>query len=424
MIEVLTLAGRIDGKTLIRTIEKMATFTDRSDPPFTRRAFTETYLKGREWLKSHFEASGLDVKLDAAANLIGRREGLDRDKPPIMIGSHTDTVIGGGRYDGILGVLAGAAVASYLYHSGQSLLFPLEVVDFLSEEVSDYGAVSCVGSRAMAGVLSQEMLSRTNPNGEMLKDAIRRMGGNPDSLRAPLRKRGDIAAYLELHIEQGPVLDAADIPIGVVSGIVAIRRVKITIKGQANHAGTTPMEARSDALVGASQVVSLVYDIALNWRGRFPLVATVGRVELFPNSPNVIPGLCIMDLEVRSISIEEIDAFLSHLQEVSTSTGIARRVLISFERVSDAPPALCSRMVAAAIKEACLSLGYKYMEMPSGAGHDAMHLASIAPIGMIFVPNAKGLSHCSEEFVKEEHAVAGAEVLLESLFILNDKFDV
>ena len=213
------LSGRIDKKAMVRAIEKMAEFVDKSVPPYTRRAFTETYLRGREWLKGHFEASGLDVRLDAAANLIGRMEGLDPTKPPIVIGSHTDTVMGGGRYDGILGVLAGAAVASYLHRSGQSLRFPLEVVDFLSEEVSDYGAVSCVGSRAMVGTLSQEMLSRTNSNDEMLKDAIRRMGGNPDLLNAPLRRRGNIAAYLELHIERGPVLDTAGIPM-VVSGIV------------------------------------------------------------------------------------------------------------------------------------------------------------------------------------------------------------
>ncbi len=421
---MLILTGRIDGKALIRAIEKMATLTDQSAPPFTRRAFTETYLRGREWLKSHFETSGLDVKLDAAANLIGRMEGLDRDRPPIMIGSHTDTVTGGGRYDGILGVLTGAAVASYLHRSGQSLRFPLEVVDFLSEEVSDYGAVSCVGSRAIVGTLSQEMLLRNNPNGETLKDAIKRMGGNPDLLNAPLKKRGDIAAYMELHIEQGPVLDTAGIPIGVVSGIVAIRRVKITVRGQANHAGTTPMKARNDALVGASQMISLVHDLALDWQGSFPLVATVGRIEIFPNSPNVIPGLCIMDLEVRSISEEEIDTFLDQVEKAASDTSAKCHVSVSFETASDAYPALCSENIIATIKEACSNLGYEYLEMPSGAGHDAMHVASIAPIGMIFVPSVKGLSHCSEEFTKEEHIIAGAEVLLESLLLLNEKLDV
>lgn len=422
--EGLTLSGRIDKKTMIGAIEKMAELVDKSAPPYTRRAFTETYLRGREWLKGHFEASGLDVRLDAAANLIGRMEGLDPTKPPIVIGSHTDTVMGGGRYDGILGVLAGAAVASCLHRSGQSLRFPLEVVDFLSEEVSDYGAVSCVGSRAMVGTLSQEMLSRTNSNGEMLKDAIRRMGGNPDLLNAPLRRRGDIAAYLELHIEQGPVLDTAGIPIGVVSGIVAIRRVKITVKGQANHAGTTPMKARNDALVGASQMISLVHDLALDWHGHFPLVATVGRIEVFPNSPNVIPGLCIMDLEVRSVSEEEIGTFLDRVREAAAAVNARCHVSISFETASDALPALCSKDVVTTIKEACSNLGYEYLEMPSGAGHDAMHVASIAPIGMIFVPSVKGLSHCSEEFTKEEHIIAGAEVLLESLLLLNEKLGI
>ncbi|HJE63737.1 MAG TPA: hydantoinase/carbamoylase family amidase, partial [Alcaligenes faecalis] len=287
----------LNQERLWRSTQELAAFT-LPDQPWTRRAFSDLFLQSRQWLLQQFEEAGLTVRMDAAGNLIGRREGRKPGLAPITTGSHCDTVMYGGRYDGIIGVLAGLEVARCLNEQNIQLDHPFEVVDFLSEEPSDYG-VSCVGSRAMGGVLSDAMLAERNPQGETLAQGIARIGGRPQELAQARRAPGDTAAFVELHIEQGPVLESRNLPIGVVSNIVGICRHRIIITGRPDHAGTTPMDIRRDALVGASLIISEVDRKARRALGGPDyLVATIGNLNLTPNASNAVPGRVEMMVEV------------------------------------------------------------------------------------------------------------------------------
>jgi beta-ureidopropionase / N-carbamoyl-L-amino-acid hydrolase len=394
---------RINRERYLRRFDTLAGLT--TDPPYTRRAFTEIYKLARAWLNKEMKAAGLKVQLDAGANLIGRREG--KRPEAIVLGSHIDTVLGGGRFDGIAGVLAAVEIAHTLFENQQELSFALEVVDFLSEEPSDYGA-SCVGSRAWAGTLSQEMLQQTNGAGETLEAAIKRMGGEPSSL--PLRKVQDLVAYLELHIEQGPTLEKQKIPIGIVTGIAGIRRWEVTFEGKADHAGTTPMNIRKDALVKASRFIASVSDVASYWE--VPIVATVGKLDIFPNAANIVPGKVVLTLEARSLEARELDLFALHLKN-------QHRQAI-FNEISHSEPVLCNSVLQNVIGEAAKTRNLTSTQLMSGAGHDAMHIARLCPVAMMFIPCQEGRSHSSDEYVAENDLVAGAEVLLETVLRLNN----
>lgn len=394
---------RINRERYLRRFETLAGLT--TDPPYTRRAFTEVYKLARAWLNKEMNAAGLQVQLDAGANLIGRLEGKRAEA--IVLGSHIDTVTGGGRFDGIAGVLAALEVAHTLQDNNYELSFALEVVDFLSEEPSDYGA-SCVGSRAWAGTLNQDMLQQKNSSGETLEAAIKRMGGNPSTL--PLRKVQELVAYLELHIEQGPMLEKQKIPIGVVTGIAGIRRWEVTFEGNAGHAGTTPMNIRKDALVRASRFIASVSDVANYWE--VPIVATVGKMEIFPNEVNVVPGKVVLTLEARSLEGRELDLFALHLKNQHRQAV--------FREISHSEPVLCNGVLQNIIVEAAKTRNLTSTTLMSGAGHDAMHIARLCPVAMIFVPCFEGRSHSPDEFVNDDDLVAGAEVLLETVLRLNN----
>jgi N-carbamoyl-L-amino-acid hydrolase len=387
--------------------------------PWTRRAFSPLFAQSRVWLREQFEAAGLTVELDAAGNLIGRRAGQDPSFKPLVTGSHCDTVVGGGRFDGIAGVLAGIEVAHALKEQGLTLRHPFEVVDFLSEEPSDYG-ISCVGSRAMSGVLDAKMLTATNAAGETLADGLRRVGGDPDALRVALRKPGDIAAFVELHIEQGPVLEAAGLPIGVVTNIVGIRRVLINVKGRPDHAGTTPMDIRCDALVGAARIVEEVYERASAMSGNpHYVVATIGRIAMTPNVPNAVPGTVEMMLEVRSDHAGVLDRFPEDMMQAVQDRLQSLRLSATLTHVSRAEPTDCSSIVMDAVQEAADALGYASRRLPSGAGHDAAYVASVGPAGMIFIPCLNGRSHCPEEWIEPGQLLDGARVLYETILQLD-----
>jgi N-carbamoyl-L-amino-acid hydrolase len=394
---------RINRERYLKRFETLAGLT--TDPPFTRRAFTEVYKLARAWLNKEMKTAGLKVQLDAGANLIGRRDG--KRPEAIVLGSHIDTVTGGGRFDGVAGVLAALEIAHTLEENQQELSFALEVVDFLSEEPSDYGA-SCVGSRAWAGTLTQDMLQQTNGAGETLESAIKRMGGEPSTL--PLRKVQDLVAYLELHIEQGPTLERQKIPIGIVTGIAGIRRWEVTFEGKADHAGTTPMNIRKDALVRASRFIASVSDVASYWE--VPIVATVGKMDIFPNAANVVPGKVVLTLEARSLETRELDLFALHLKNQHRQAV--------FREISHSEPVLCNGVLQNVISEAAKSRSLSTATLMSGAGHDAMHVARLCPVSMIFIPCQEGHSHSAEEFVSDDNLVAGAEVLLETVLRLNN----
>lgn len=366
-------------------------------------------------MRQQYEAAGLEVSLDAGGNLIGRREGRNPNLAPIVTGSHCDTVVGGGRYDGIIGVLAGIEVAHAMKEQAVQLQHPFEVIDFLSEEPSDYG-ISCIGSRAYSGLLDAAMLVARNTEGESLAQGIERVGGKPSVLDKPLRGPSSMAAFVELHIEQGPVLEAKGLPIGVVSNIVGIRRVLVTVKGRPDHAGTTPMNIRCDALVGAARVIDRANREAsrLSWNPHY-VVATIGRIAMQPNVPNAVPAQVELILEVRSDSPQVLDSFPEQLLDSVAAELKELRVSASFAHVSRAQPTDCSALVMDAVERASRALGYASTRMPSGAGHDGVYMAPTGPIGMIFIPCLDGRSHCAEESITSKQLLDGTRVLYQTI---------
>ncbi len=397
-------------------IEAMAAFVDTSKPGWTRRPFTPWYEQGRQWLQKQMQHCGMQVRSDAASNLIGAIAGSNPQLKPIMIGSHTDTVTGGGRFDGIIGVLAGLEIARRLQETGTQLRHPLEIVDFTAEEPSEFG-ISTIGSRGMVNNLSQEMLGRTDATGLTLYEGIKRAGGEPECIAEQARQPGDVSLYLELHIEQGPVLEQTGHQLGVVTGIVGIHRYRVSILGKPNHAGTTPMDMRFDALTGAAEVA-----LELERLCRQPyaesVVGTIGKLQVEPNGANVIPGRVDFELEVRSLSTEILDYIMARYQLKASEIAEARGLSISFDCLSRSEPILVAQDVLQVIGEACQEVG-KTTSLPSGAGHDANQLARIAPIGMIFVPSKDGRSHCPEEWTDYESVAQGVEALARAVL----KFD-
>ncbi|MGE0803562.1 MAG: Zn-dependent hydrolase [Lautropia sp.] len=404
----------IDEQRLWRRVETLASFTT-PEVPWTRRAFSPLFRQARAWLRQEFADAGLAVVQDAAGNLIGRRPGLEDGRAPIATGSHCDTVVGGGRFDGIIGVLAGLEVAQALRDAGHALRHPFEVIDFLSEEPTDHG-ISCVGSRGMVGLLDHDMLAAIDPGGASLAQALTAIGGDPSALSRPLRNPGDLTAFVELHIEQGPVLESHRLPIGVVTGIVGIRRVMIRVAGRADHAGTTPMDIRCDALVGAARIISEVRRLAcILGDGPDYVVATIGRLSVVPNAPNAVPAVVEMTLEVRSDRTEVLERFPEDLMGAVRADLDALRVSASVGQLSRSRPTECSAPVMAAIQRAADGLGYRTMTLPSGAGHDSTYVAMLAPVGMIFVPCLDGRSHCPEEWIEPSQLSAGARVLYQTI---------
>jgi len=389
------------------------------DKPYTRRSFTPMFLRGRDWLKSRFEAAGLQTRIDPAGNLIGRRPGTKPDAGTIVIGSHSDTVPSGGRFDGTAGVIAGLEVARALQEAGHKLDHDLEIVDCLAEEVSAFG-ISCVGSRAIAGLLTDAMLSYEGPGGERLAQAIVRVGGNPERLSDA--KRSDIAAFLELHIEQGPVLETRHIDVGIVETIAGITRLELTITGRTDHAGTTPLDLRSDALVAAARAILAIKDITceIAQSGKGYFVATTGEIYAEPNAANVVPGRVKLVVDARAEQRATMKRFVSRTKEelpaLVTESGAE---LSAIATLSDAPPAHGDSGLCTTLTDAAERLGLTHRRMTSGAGHDAAHFSRIAPAAMVFTPCRGGRSHCPEEWAEPGEIAAGAATILHAVLAID-----
>jgi N-carbamoyl-L-amino-acid hydrolase len=389
------------------------------DRPYTRRAFSPLFLEGRAFLTERMKAAGLTVRVDTAGNLIGRLEGTEPGLKAIATGSHSDTVQAGGRFDGIAGVIAGLEAARAIAESGKPLRHPLEVIDFLAEEPSDFG-LSCIGSRGIVGMLDDKMLAMSDPKGAVLSDALREVGGDPDRPDGAIRT--DLAAFVEMHIEQGPVLEAAKIDIGVVTSIVGIRRVEIVFEGEAAHAGTAPMHLRKDAGYAGAATLVAIRELAerLAQEGPEYFVATVGIFDVKPGGSNVVPGRCRMVIDARSSSRAMNDRFVAAIDKASAeaaTTARARRT--TYETLSDGLPAICDEGVKDAIRGASARFGYSTVEISSGAGHDAAFMAKACPMGMIFIPCLRGMSHHPDEWSEKEEVAAGTAVLLEAIRTLD-----
>ena len=395
-----------------RIAEDIAALAEITEPghPYTRRAFTPMFLRGRDWLVHRFEAAGLETRIDASGNLIGRRKGGGSRKT-IMLGSHSDTVPDGGRFDGIAGVSAALEVARALHDQRIELDHDLEIVDFLAEEVSIFG-VSCVGSRGMAGVRPPEWLDR-QADTLTLRQGILDVGGNPNTLE----KRDDIAAFLELHIEQGPVLEDGQLDIGVVTAIAGITRIEIIVNGRADHAGTTPMGSRQDALTAAARLVLGIEALGTELaQGHFHFAATVGEFSIEPGAANVVPSRARLLIDARAERRADMETFVARLAllatTVSAETGIAIEPPLT---ISDNFPTPCDPSVLDTLDAAAVAVGARHRRMASGAGHDTAWMARITRAAMIFIPCLGGRSHTPDEYAETADVALGAAVLLEAV---------
>ena len=413
---------RIDADRLWRRLEDLAAITD-PDRPWTRRSFSPRFLAGRDWLAKAFADAGLTPGIDAGGNLIGRAAGSEPALRPILTGSHSDTVPAGGRYDGVLGVLCALEVAQTLHEAGHTLRHPLEVIDFLAEEPSEFG-LSCIGSRALGGALDAADLDRQRPDGMTLAEGLRYVGGDPGAVLCAARGPDATAAYLEVHIEQGRVLENAAIPVGIVTDIVGIRRESWTVTGRADHSGATPMDLRHDALVGASEIIRAASEAARATLGqRQPLVATIGHIEVSPNAANAVPGAVTMTLEIRSGDDAAVRRFGADLMDRVRPGIEALRLNVARREISHALPTPCAPMIREAIAASARDLGLACRDLPSGAGHDGVFVARTGPIGMIFVPCLDGRSHAPEESITQEQARDGAQLLLSTVLRLDRALD-
>ncbi|MBX4967579.1 Zn-dependent hydrolase [Rhizobium binae] len=402
----------VNASRIAEDIVALAEITEAGHP-WTRRAFTPLFLEGRTYLEARMKAAGLETRIDAAGNLIGRRTGRKPWLGTIMLGSHSDTVPDGGRFDGIAGVIAALEVARALSDQTIELDHDLEIVDFLAEEVSIFG-VSCVGSRAMTGQLPESWLSRVSGDLD-LAGGIAQVGGQPGILGQ--QKRPDIAGFLELHIEQGPVLEAERKDIGIVTAIAGITRIEITVEGRADHAGTTPMDRRADALVAASQLVLDIRNAAAEL-ARTPghFAATVGEFRIEPNAANVVPSKVVLLIDGRAEIRADMEAFCrwldGHVDKLATAYGVT---IEAPNRVSDNLPTPGDAGLLSTLETVCERVGAKHRRMASGAGHDTAWIAKVAPAAMIFVPCRGGRSHCPDEWADNDDIALGAAVLFEAV---------
>ncbi|HEX6729384.1 MAG TPA: M20 family metallo-hydrolase, partial [Pyrinomonadaceae bacterium] len=403
----------VNGPRIVDNLNYLSSFGKNPQGGVSRVAYSEADLKGREFVAGLMRNAKLDVTIDAAANIIGRRAGSETNLPPLLFGSHVDSVPEGGNYDGVVGSLGAIEVAHTLAEIKITTRHPLEVVIFQNEE----GGL--IGSRAMDGELTEKELDLVSRSGKTIREGIQYLGGDPTRLSTVRRKRGDIAGYLELHIEQGGTLEAEKIDIGVVEGIVGINWWDVTIEGFANHAGTTAMNNRQDALLAAAKFIQAVNRIVTSVPGR--QVGTVGRIQALPGAPNVIPGKVVLSLELRDLDGAKIKTLYERIVSEANEIGSSSKTRFSFSEINVNIPAPTDERVRQMIIESAKELGLSTKLMPSGAGHDAQDMARLAPVGMIFVPSVRGISHSPLEFSRPEDITNGANVLLRTLLKLDQK---
>ena len=402
---------RSDADWLQWSIEQLALLGAQDDGSVCRRGFTKADCEGRQRVARWMEEAGLSIRVDAAGNLIGRWDGEEPGLPALVTGSHIDTVPTGGHFDGALGVLAGLDVVRTLKASGRRLRHPLEVIAFADEEST------MVGCKGMAGTASFDPADYTTSNGEPIAVNLERIGGHWPSLASARRDDESIAAFLELHVEQGSVLESRGDAIGVVDGVVGQRRFSIRITGQANHAGTTPMDLRKDALVTAAEVVLAIETLAIRHPG--DPVATVGRLQVWPNAANVVPGSVEMTVDLRDLSPQVLEELVDGLMQNLETIGERRQCSIAIEPQFEVAPTPADALVIEAVAASAAELGFSYSHLPSRASHDAQELGRRWPMGMIFVPSRGGLSHSAAEFTSAEQCRSGTAVLLKALLRLD-----
>ena len=405
---------RINADRLRHNLEELSVFGRPAGGTFSdgvsRVAFSDADVAGRNYAMQLMRAFGMEPRIDPAGNIFGSRPGSAKGLKPILFGSHIDSVPSGGNFDGDLGSMSAIEVMHTLIEHSVTTRHPLQMAIWTDEE----GMFT--GSGSAAGVLQPSDLSRVR-NGISLADGLRKLGGDPARLAEARLSPGAFHCYLELHIEQGGILYKANVPIGVVEGIVSIDEYDVEIRGFANHAGTTPMKERHNALLAAAKLIESVQEIVTREPGR--QVGTVGKLQVFPNAPNVVPGLVKHSIELRDLSAETIARLGNEIQKRAQRIAADTGTEIILEKVEHAAPAVADPEIQAKIEAAATQLGLKTMRLPSGAGHDAQMMAKVGPIGMIFVPSVDGISHSPKEFTTWQDCANGANVLLQTILLID-----
>jgi beta-ureidopropionase / N-carbamoyl-L-amino-acid hydrolase len=405
---------RVNGQRIESRIFELAKFGVDEKGRGYRVAYTKGDIEGRAWFMDLMKKAGLEPSIDAAGNIVGKRKGKNPSLKPIAFGSHIDMVPDGGNYDGTLGSISALEVIEILNENNLVTDHPLEVIIFANEEGGT------IGSMAMAGHLTAEGLQQKSQSGLTHAEGIKVIGGNPDTIQSCIRKKGDMHAWVELHIEQGGILEKENIQIGVVEGIVGIVHWEVTVEGFANHAGTTPMNMRQDALLAASKFIIAVNEVANSVKGN--QVGTVGKIAIQPGAYNVIPGKVVLGLEIRDLSGDKIEMLFHEMEKRSATIASDTKTTISFERqANESKPALTDKNLQQTINSSAKALGFTTKFMQSGAGHDSQEIALIAPVAMLFIPSVGGISHSPKEFSTATDMTNGANVLLQTLLQLDKK---
>lgn len=398
---------RVNGRRVNDHLAALGKFGANPQGGVSRVAYSQADLQGRDYAISLMKEAGLDVGIDAAGNIVGSRPGSESALKPLLIGSHIDSVPMGGNYDGDVGSLSAIEVAQKLKEKQITLRHPLQVIIFQNEEGGP------LGSRAIGAGLDNDRLNSVSQSGKTIREGTRLIGGNPDQPDAARRQPGSIAGYFELHIEQGSRLEQAKIDIGVVEGIVGILNSEVTIEGFANHAGTTPMDQRHDALLTAARFIEKLNQVVTGTPGR--QVGTVGWIKAEPGAYNVVPGKVVLGLELRDLDEKKFVGLFDQLRAEADALGKLNQTHFSFAEPVIVHPALTDTEMRKLIEDTARSLGFSTKSMPSGAGHDAQEIARIGPVGMIFIPSVGGISHSPKEFSRPQDIENGANVLLQTV---------
>ncbi len=410
----ITIIPSVNSDRLNNSITQLAEIGKLPKGGISRVAFTDEDLLARNLVQSWMIDAGMTVRIDAAGNIIGRYAGKNEGVPALATGSHIDTVPVSGYYDGCLGVLAGIEMVRVLNENNLHLNHPIEVIVFTDEERS------MIGSKAMAGQIKEDTSYYARLDGTPIQTCLHKIGGDWAKIATAKRDQREIAAFVELHVEQGGVLEYLGRAIGVVNGIVGQYRFAVTITGRANHAGTTPMHMRQDALVAAASAILAVNKIAVETPGE--QVATVGYVNVSPNATNIVPGKVDLRIDVRDLEEQRLQDLIGSMQKEFQAIATATKTKFSIQQTLHILPTLAAQKIVDTIEKVSQKLNLNYTHLPSRAGHDAQEIGRFTDMGMIFVPSRGGISHAADEYTSEEECTLGANVLLQTLWHLDELY--
>lgn len=399
----MSLSERIE-----KQINDLSEFTSTPGEGTTRLTYSKEDLLTRNYIKNKMMEYGLTVQEDGFGNIFGKLEGTLKDAPSVLLGSHFDSVPNGGAYDGPAGVIVALEVAALFAENQLTPKYPLEIVALIEEEGARFGG-GLMGSRGIVGTLSEESFKNLkDKDGITTIEAMSKIG--LDFTLPKRRNPNSIKAFLELHIEQGPILEEKNIPIGVVEAIVGLTQFEVTIEGKAGHAGTTPMDRRTDALVAAAQIISQLPSFAIE-EGEGTVITT-GRLDVLPNGANVIPNKVVFSVDIRSSKEEHINNVIRRMKELIESYQV-QGIHTTAEQLLYMPPKILSNEIKDLLKDKSSDLEIPYLSINSGAGHDAMVFSDVTDVGMLFVPSKAGLSHCPEEWSDARHLANGVQIFYE-----------